>query len=92
MAERMSLEAIVKVIAYGVPALLIVLGFFAYVSGYAMSAITHDSGMMNGGILLDSCGSRPIRHRIACNSCFGLLRLKVKHKRKTHSDSPFFVF
>jgi hypothetical protein len=50
VAENMSLEAIVKIVAYGVPALLIVLGFFAYLAGYSMNAISHDAGMMNAGI------------------------------------------
>lgn len=34
------------------PAILIVLGFFAHMSGYAMNAVIHDAGMMNGGILM----------------------------------------
>lgn len=33
------MEALVKVIAVGVPALLIVLGFFAYVSGTAVETV-----------------------------------------------------
>jgi hypothetical protein len=43
---------LVNVTAYGVPAVLIVLGFFAYLSGYAMNALTQDAGLMNGGILM----------------------------------------
>jgi len=38
-SNHMELEAIVKVIVYGVPALLIVLGFFAYVGGTTAEAI-----------------------------------------------------
>ena len=48
----MSLEALVKVVAYGVPALLIVLGFFSYLAGYSINAISQDAGMMNGGVLM----------------------------------------
>jgi hypothetical protein len=52
MSQNMSVETIIKVVVYGVPALLIVLGFIAYSSGYMMQTFTHDSGMMNTGIAL----------------------------------------
>lgn len=51
-----SLETLVKVIAYGVPALLIALGFFAYVGGYTVQMITGDVGMRNFGIVLITVG------------------------------------
>jgi len=47
---------IVKVVAYGVPALLIVVGFFAYFAGYSVQFVTHDAGMTNLGILLMALG------------------------------------
>jgi len=47
-----NLEAIVKVIAYGVPALLIVLGFFGYVGGYTIQMVTGDVAMKNFGIFM----------------------------------------
>ena len=47
-----DLEAIVKVIAYGVPALLILLGFLAYVYGHTLRTLTGDVGMANFGVLL----------------------------------------
>ena len=56
MAENMTLDAIVRVIAYGVPALLIVIGFFAYFTGYTIQFITHDTGMINLGIVLMASG------------------------------------
>lgn len=52
MAENMTLDAIVRVIAYGVPALLIIVGFFAYFAGYTVQFITHDAGMINLGVVL----------------------------------------
>ena len=39
----MDLEALVKVIAYGVPALLILLGFFGVVIGQSSEAVTGSS-------------------------------------------------
>ena len=39
-----SLEAIVKVVAFGVPALLIILGFFAYVGGSTIEALVNAIG------------------------------------------------
>ena len=49
MSEK--LEAIVKVIAVGVPALLIVLGFFAYMGGSVIEAI---------GMLIEEMGGKGI--------------------------------
>lgn len=51
-----NLEAIVKVIAYGVPALLIVLGFFGYISGYTIQMITGDAGLKNFGTFIVAIG------------------------------------
>lgn len=51
-----SLEAMVKVIAYGVPALLIVPGFFAYAGGYTVRMLTGDVGMQNFGIAVMAIG------------------------------------
>jgi hypothetical protein len=56
LAENMTLDALVKVVAYGVPALLILLGFFAYMAGYSINALAHDAGMMNGGIAMMAIG------------------------------------
>jgi len=47
-----GLEAILKVLAVGVPALLIVLGFFAVIGGFTVEAFTGDIGMKNFGIAL----------------------------------------
>ena len=43
-----SLEAFVKVVAYGVPALLILLGFFATVSGKVAEALLGSSQDITG--------------------------------------------
>jgi len=51
-----SLEAIAKVIAYGVPALLILLGFFGYIGGYTIAMLTGDVGIMNFGAALIAIG------------------------------------
>jgi len=56
VAENMTLEAIVKVVAYGFPALLIIVGFFAYSAGYTVQFLTHDAGMTSLGILLMALG------------------------------------
>lgn len=52
----MTLDMIVKIVAYGVPALLVVVGFFAYFAGYTVQFLTHDAGMINLGILLMASG------------------------------------
>lgn len=52
----MTLDMIVKIVVYGVPALLIVVGFFAYFAGYTVQFLTHDAGMINLGILLMASG------------------------------------
>ena len=52
----MTLDMIVKIVAYGVPALLIAVGFFAYFAGYTVQFFTHDAGMINLGILLMALG------------------------------------
>lgn len=46
-----------KVVAYGAPALLILLGFFAYMSGYSINAIANDAGMMNAGMTMMAIGT-----------------------------------
>lgn len=56
MGSNYSLEAIVKVIAVGVPALLIVLGFFAFMGGFTMEMLTGNVGMKNFGISLIAAG------------------------------------
>ncbi len=48
----MSVKALINIIAYGVPALLIVLGFFGYFAGLTINAISHDAGMMNTGTFM----------------------------------------
>jgi predicted MFS family arabinose efflux permease len=45
-----ALKGILKVVAVGVPALLILLGFAAVVGGYTFGIITGDLGMRNFGI------------------------------------------
>jgi len=52
MSENTTLDIIIKLVVYGVPALLIILGFVAYVSGYTMEMVTGDAGMKNLGIVL----------------------------------------
>jgi len=52
MSENTTVDIIIKLVVYGVPALLIILGFLAYMSGYAIQAVSGDSGMMNLGIAL----------------------------------------
>jgi len=47
-----SLKGILTVIAVGVPALLILLGFAAAVFGWMFGLVTNDTGMRNFGILL----------------------------------------
>ena len=47
-----SLKGILTVIAVGVPALLIILGFAAVVFGWTFGFITGDEGMRNFGIIL----------------------------------------
>ncbi len=56
MAENTTLDMLVKVVAYGVPALLIAFGFLAYFAGYTVQFLTHDAGMMNLGIILMASG------------------------------------
>lgn len=56
MSENYILEAVIKIIVYGVPGLLIVLGFFAYLSGSAIELATRDVGMKNFGMLLIALG------------------------------------
>jgi len=51
-----NLDAVVKVVAVGIPALLIVLGFFAYVGGYVGEIVAGDEGMKNFGIVLIASG------------------------------------
>jgi ABC-type uncharacterized transport system permease subunit len=52
MSERYTLDAIIRIIVYGVPGLLITLGFFAYLSGSAIELAIRDVGMKNFGIVL----------------------------------------
>ncbi len=56
MGSSYSLEAIVKVIAVGIPALLILLGFFAYIGGYTVQVLTGDVGMKSFGMGLTAIG------------------------------------
>lgn len=52
----MSMRALVNIVAYGVPALLIMLGFFAYLAGYSINALLNDGGLMNIGVALIAMG------------------------------------
>jgi len=45
-----ALKGILLVVAVGVPALLILLGFVAVIGGYTLEFITGDVGMRNFGI------------------------------------------
>jgi ABC-type branched-subunit amino acid transport system permease subunit len=47
-----SLKGILKVIAVGVPALLILLGFAAAMFGWMFGYVTHDVSIRNFGIFL----------------------------------------
>lgn len=47
-----SLKGILTVIAVGVPALLILLGFVAVIGGFTFEFVTGDVGMKNFGIVL----------------------------------------
>lgn len=49
---NINLEGMVKVIVYGVPALLILLGFIAYISGYTLGILTGSDEMKNLGIAM----------------------------------------
>jgi hypothetical protein len=51
----MTLDALVKVVAYGVPALLIVRAR-ARLAGYPINTVAHDAGMMNTGIAMMATG------------------------------------
>ena len=51
-----ALRGILTVIAVGVPALLILLGFFAVIGGYTIQLVTGNVGMENFGILLIALG------------------------------------
>ena len=48
----MSVDALIQVIAYGVPALLIVIGAFFYLAGYSINAFTQNSSIMNTGTVM----------------------------------------
>lgn len=54
--ENTSVEGLVKVIVYGVPALLIFLGFIAYISGYTLGMFTGSDEMKNLGIFMIGTG------------------------------------
>jgi len=56
MSGNYNLDVIVKIFAVGIPALLIVLGFFAYIGGFTAEIITGDMGMKNLGIVLMAIG------------------------------------
>ena len=48
MTENMSVRALINVAVYGVPGLMIFLGFFAYFNGSSVN----DFGMMDVGIVM----------------------------------------
>jgi len=56
MGGNVTLDAAIQIVAYGIPALLIAVGFFAYFAGYSVQSLTHDAGMANLGLLLMSLG------------------------------------
>jgi hypothetical protein len=56
MSQNYSLEAVLKIVVYGVPGLLIVLGFFGYLTGSAIELATRDTGLRDLGILLMALG------------------------------------
>jgi len=47
-----ALRGILIVIAFGIPALLILLGFVAVMGGFTLEFITGDVGMKNFGVVL----------------------------------------
>lgn len=49
MGQDTTLDIVIRLVVYGVPALLIILGFVAYASGYTMEMLTGDAGMKNLG-------------------------------------------
>lgn len=51
-----NLEGLVKVIAVGIPALLILTGFFAYFSGMGLEILSGNIEMKNMGLLLMGSG------------------------------------
>ncbi len=53
---EMSLQGIVTVAAVGVPALLILLGFFAYLGGFTVATFTGDMEMKNTGMTMIIAG------------------------------------
>lgn len=50
--SNLTLGILVKVVAVGIPALLIVLGFFAYVSGVPMEMLSGSSEIKTFGLIL----------------------------------------
>ncbi len=46
MAEKiMSIQALINIVAYGVPALMIAFGLFTYLSGYFINGLSLDTGI-----------------------------------------------
>jgi len=56
MSGNYNLDVVVKIFAVGIPALLVVLGFFAYIGGFTVEMITGDIGMKSLGIVLMAIG------------------------------------
>lgn len=56
MSQNYTLEAVLKIVVCGVPGLLIVLGFFGYLTGSAIEMATRDAGMRDLGIQLMALG------------------------------------
>ena len=46
MAEKiLSIQALINIIAYGVPALMIAFGLFSFLSGYFINGLYQDTGI-----------------------------------------------
>ena len=62
MSENTTVDIIIKLVVYGVPALLIILGFLAYMSGYAIQAVGGDSGNDEPWNCSNDSWNRVLRH------------------------------
>ena len=53
MAEKiLSIGTIIDLVAYGVPALMIVFGLFSYLSVYFINGLAQNTGMVNAGSIM----------------------------------------
>ena len=48
----MPIGALISIVAYGVPALIIAFGFFSCLSGYFINGLSQDPGIMKTGFIM----------------------------------------